>query len=119
MGRTRAVQPGMKFHALTPGRWAELESLFGPRGACGGCWCMWWRMTRSDFMKKKGQGNRKALRRIVKTGESPGILAYAGSQPVGWCAVAPRQAYPTLARSRVLIPVDERAVWSVACFFVA
>ena len=55
----------------------------------------------------------------MKTGESPGILAYADGQPVGWCAVAPRQAYPTLARSRVLKPVDERPVWSVTCFFVA
>ena len=112
------MQPGMKFHALTPGRWDDLAALFGPRGACGGCWCMWWRMTRSDFMKKKGEGNRKALKRIVKAGETPGILAYADGQPVGWCAVAPREAYPTLARSRVLMPVDERPVWSVTCFFV-
>ena len=28
---------------LTPADWPVLEQLFGPRGATGGCWCMWWR----------------------------------------------------------------------------
>ncbi len=24
-------------HPVTPDRWPDLERLFGPRGACGGC----------------------------------------------------------------------------------
>ena len=31
----------------TPQRWPDLERLFGPRGACAGCWCMWWRLPRA------------------------------------------------------------------------
>ena len=37
---------------------------------------------------------------------------------MGWCAVAPREVYPALERSRVLAPVDERSVWSISCLFV-
>ena len=52
-------------------------------------------------------------------GNVPGILAYADGQPVGWCAIGPSEAYPRLANSRTLKPVDARAVWSITCFFVA
>jgi GNAT superfamily N-acetyltransferase len=38
---------------------------------------------------------------------------------VGWVAVEPRSAYPKLAHSRVLKPVDDEPVWSITCFFVA
>ena len=80
---------------------------------------MWWRLSRSEFNAQKGEGNRKALKRIVDSGEVPGILAYAGGQPVGWCSVAQREAFPVLDRSRVLKRVDDEPVWSVVCFYVA
>ncbi|HEX7285600.1 MAG TPA: GNAT family N-acetyltransferase, partial [Candidatus Angelobacter sp.] len=92
---------------------------FGAKGACGGCWCMTWRLARSEFEKQKGAGNKRAFKKIVTRGGAPGVLAYAGKQPIGWCAVAPREEYPVLGRSRVLGPVDEKPVWSVSCFFVA
>lgn len=107
------------FHALTPDRWDDLERLFGERGACGGCWCMFWRRPRRVFEGQKGAGNRRAFRRLVACGPPPGILAYVGGDPAGWCALAPREVYATLARSRVLAPVDDLPVWSVTCFFVA
>jgi GNAT superfamily N-acetyltransferase len=34
-------------------------------------------------------------------------------------AVEPRSAYPKLAHSRALKPLDDQPVWSVTCFFVA
>jgi len=80
---------------------------------------MWFRLKRSRFIKQKGSGNRRAFKKIVFSDEVPGLLAYVGDQPVGWCAVAPRDAYPVLARSRVLKPIDDQPVWSVVCFFVA
>ena len=107
------------FHPLTPDRWQDLETLFGPRGAMGGCWCMWWRLKRSEFERNKGEGNRLALKAIVDTGHVPGILAYQGEQPVGWCSVAPRQEFSAFERSRILKPVDDQEVWSIVCFFVA
>jgi GNAT superfamily N-acetyltransferase len=80
---------------------------------------MWWRLKRSEFERQKGQGNKKALKKIVASGQVPGILAYADGEPIGWCSVAPRDAFPTLDRSRVLKRVDDQPVWSVVCFFVA
>lgn len=107
------------FAPLTPDRWADLVALFGPRGASGGCWCMWWRLKRSEFDAQKGDGNRAAFRAVVENGPPPGVLAYAGDQPVGWCAIAPRDEYPALERSRILKRVDDQPVWSVTCFFIA
>jgi len=80
---------------------------------------MWWRLTRSQFNKQKGLGNKKALKNIVDSGEIPGIIAYASGQRAAWCSVGPRESYPTLERSRVLKRVDDESVWSVVCFFIA
>jgi len=80
---------------------------------------MSWRLSHSQFEKQKGSGNKRALRRMVRSGRVPGVLAYVGSDPVGWCSVAPRPEFSFLERSRVLAPVDERPVWSVTCLFVA
>lgn len=113
------LQPALEFHPLSPERWKDLESLFGERGACGGCWCMWWRLKRSQFEKQKGEENRKALKKIVDSGEIPGLLAYANGQPIAWCSVAPRETFPVLERSRTLKRIDDQPVWSVVCFFVA
>jgi hypothetical protein len=71
---------GLAFRPLTSVNWPDLERLFGKRGACGGCWCMYWRLTQSQFRKQKGEGNRRALRSIVATGEVPGLLAYADGE---------------------------------------
>ena len=107
------------FKPLTPVRWGDLERLFGKRGACGGCWCMYWRLSRPEFEKRKGEGNRRAFKALVARGAARGVIAYHGSEPVAWCAVGPRDDFPRLARSRVLSPVDDQPVWSVTCFFVA
>jgi GNAT superfamily N-acetyltransferase len=109
----------LEIHPVTPDRWPDFEALFGERGACAGCWCMWWKMKRSDFDRRHGQGTKKAQKKIIRSGQAPGLLAYAGGQPIGWCAIEPREAYPALERSRVLKRVDEQPVWSITCFFVA
>ncbi len=112
------VRMTLEFRKLTPGRWADFEDLFGTRGACGGCWCMWWRLTQRAFEAQKGARNRRAMKRLVEAGPAPGILAYHRKEPVGWCAVAPREEFPRLDRSRILKPVDDKPVWSVVCLFV-
>lgn len=109
----------LEFHPLVPGRWKDLEILFGKAGACGGCWCMWWRLKRSQFEIQKGLQNKKALKKIVESGDIPGILAYTDGQPIAWCSVAERRMYPVLERSRILKRIDDEPVWSVVCFFVA
>jgi GNAT superfamily N-acetyltransferase len=110
--------PNLRFEPLTPDRWADVVKLFGPRGACAGCWCMAWRRSRTEWERGKGSGNRAAFQRVVRKGPPPGLLAYADGDAVAWCAVAPREAYVQLARSRVLKPIDAEPVWSVSCIFV-
>ena len=110
---------GFEFHPVTPDRWDDLETLFGPRGAYSGCWCMWWRLSRAEFGRETSEERRARLKGLVDSGQVPGILAYAGGQPVGWCSVGRREQFPSLERSRTLKPVDDQPVWSVVCFFVA
>jgi GNAT superfamily N-acetyltransferase len=106
------------FHPLTRDRWDDFERLFGPRGACAGCWCMYWKLPRKEFNAGQGESNRLAQKEIVAAGRTPGLLAYVDGVPAGWIAVEPRSAYSGLARSRNLAPIDETPVWSVPCFFV-
>lgn len=106
------------FQPLTTATWNDFVELFGEKGACGGCWCMVWRLRAADFDKQKGNDNKKAMQRLVTKNKPVGVLAYSNSKAVGWCAVAPRSEYIRLETSRVLKPVDDKPVWSVSCFFI-
>ena len=104
---------------LTPATWDDLTTLFGPRGAYAGCWCMWWRLSRAEFARRPAGARRDALRALVEAGEVPGILGYLDGEPVAWCSVGPREQFPSLERSRTLKRVDAEPVRSIVCFFVA
>ncbi len=108
----------LRFRPASPDRWADIEELFGERGACGGCWCMYWRLPRSQWTAAKGLKNKNSFRKIVSSDQQPGVIAYDGSEPIGWCAIAPREVFTGLSRSRVLKPVDDSPVWSITCLFV-
>ncbi|HKR06434.1 MAG TPA: GNAT family N-acetyltransferase [Bacteroidia bacterium] len=105
-------------YPLDKSRWNDFVKLFGERGACGGCWCMTWRLKSSDFEKMKGEKNRKAIQKIVNSGEPAGVIGYVNDEPVAWCAVAPREKFIRLENSRVLKRIDDKPVWSVTCFFI-
>ena len=79
---------------------------------------MFWRVPRKQYEADKGDRNKRALQKLVKNDGRPGIIAYLGKEPIGWCAVAPREQYIGLERSRILQPVDAEPVWSVSCLFV-
>jgi GNAT superfamily N-acetyltransferase len=79
---------------------------------------MAWRRSRREFEAGKGEGNRRALKRLADGAVPPGLLLYEGATAVGCCSVAPREQFPRLAASRVWSPVDDAKVWSVSCFFV-
>ena len=105
---------------LTPDTWSDFETLFGPKGACGGCWCMTWRLPRKEYTQQKGEGNRQAMQGLVAGGSPVGVLAYDESgRAAGWCAVAPRSDIYYLQTTRTLKTVDDQPVWSITCFFVA
>ena len=108
----------ISFRPLTMDRWKDFETLFGEKGACAGCWCMYWRVRRSEYEAGKGSGNKKKIKKLVSADQVPGILLYVGKKVAGWCAVGPRENFPILENSRVLKRVDDLPVWSVTCFFI-
>lgn len=119
MPSKKSPSSSYRIQPLTQERWEDFEKLFGARGACGGCWCMLWRLPRPDFERGKGEGNRRAMRMLMRSGTVPGLIAYEGEEPVAWCSVGPRADFSGLERSRILKPIDEQPVWSITCFFVA
>jgi hypothetical protein len=110
---------GITVFPLTASRWDDFEFLSGTRGACGGCWCAYWKLTNKEFQAGKGNANHWLQKKIVHSGKIPGLLAYADGVPAGWVAVEPRQDYPRLAHSRILASPDDLPVWSVPCFFIS
>jgi hypothetical protein len=107
----------LRIRPLTPELWPALENLFGQRGACNGCWCMYWRIG-SAYRKQAGETNKAAFREIVKDGPPPGLIAFDGDLAVGWCQLTPRGTLPWLDRAWRLRRVDKLPVWSVSCFYV-
>ncbi len=109
----------LKVYSLDHTRWNDFEELFGEKGACGGCWCMSWRLKKSDFEKQKGEENKNSMKNLVHQNKPVGVLAYIDGTPIGWCAVAPRSEYIRLNYSRVLKKIDDEPVWSITCLFLS
>lgn len=108
----------------TPDRWRDLEKLFGPdRGANSGCWCMWWRLTRTAWRAMPKAERKARFRKIVTKGPPVGLLAFRDEEPVGWVQVAPRRATPGFNTSPVAAPAsaddDLDRVWAITCFYIA
>lgn len=105
-------------HPVTARLLPALEELFGSAGACNGCWCMHWRIG-TAYKKRPREQNRQALREIVNDGPPPGLLAFDGELPVGWCQLTPRTDLPWLDDgARYLGRVDDVPVWTLSCFYV-
>ena len=117
---TREDAPGVRIEPLTAERWDDLVTLFGARGAYGGCWCMWFRKPNAAWSSAGGDRNRRDLRDLAQAGRVPGLLAYAGDRPVGWVSVAPRTEFTRISGVPALgsdeVPPDD--VWSVVCFYI-
>ena len=117
----KKIQPlkiQLEFKYLSSENWQDFEELFGPKGACGGCWCMWWRLKHSNFERLKGDGNKQSMKELVFSGKIPGLLGYFNDQPIAWCSIAPREEFIRLERSQILKPIDDKPVWSVVCMFI-
>jgi GNAT superfamily N-acetyltransferase len=78
---------------------------------------MYWRIG-AAYREQPGEANRKAFRHIVESGPPPGLLAFDGDVPVGWCQLTPRDSLPWLDRTWRLRRVDDAPVWSISCFYV-
>ncbi len=105
---------------LAPNDWPVVAKLFGANGACGGCWCMWWRVPQGGKLWRESQGdkNRESFRRLIKAGKVHAVLAFAGDEPVGWCSFGPKESFARMKRMRSLQHESPEGTWSVICFYI-
>lgn len=110
----------LTIEAVTADRWPDVLELFGDSGAYSNCWCTWWLLTASAWDAASAPERRALLQRKVEAGDAPGLLAYRGNEPIGWCAVGPRAWYGRLnsQHSRVYRPIDDAVTWVINCFFI-
>jgi len=99
--------------------WGQFIQLFGDKGACGNCWCMYYRLNKSEFKEGKVEdGNKNAMKDLVCENKPVGILGFYDGQAIAWCAFAPREDFIKLEKSRVHKRIDDKKVWSIPCFFI-
>jgi len=109
----------LTFEPLTKANWNNFVQLFGSKGACGNCWCMYYRLKKSDYQEGKADdGNKAALKELVWKERPTGILGFYEGQAIAWCAFAPREDFIKLESSRVHKRIDDKIVWSIPCFFI-
>lgn len=111
----------MTFEVLpaTADRFDDVATLLGPtQPDAPACWCLYFRLTSSEFAKVTGADRPAVLRSLCSREEAPGVLAYLDGIPVGWCALGPRTEFGRLERSRTIPRIDDLPVWSVVCFVV-
>jgi predicted GNAT family acetyltransferase len=114
------------FHALplTADRWADFETVFGPQGACYGCWCTHLRIPSAERKLMDGDAKKAFMHARVDAGAPPGILGYLDGNPVAWVQVGPRADVPNWnSQKTVSRPLDEAdaaddRIWAVSCFFL-
>jgi GNAT superfamily N-acetyltransferase len=107
--------------------WEDLQTVFGTRGDPPRCQCQRRKLQRKESWASVGAIELAARLREQTDYDHPGdrttgILAFLDDEPVGWCAIEPRTAYPGMARS-MPVPWEGRtedkaddSVWSVTCF---
>jgi GNAT superfamily N-acetyltransferase len=108
--------------------WDELRAVFGSRGQGAVCFCQRYKLPPGEAFKHVPAAERAARLRdqagCGREGPTSGLVAYRGAEPIGWCAVEPRVAYPGLLRVYRVPWAGRRedkadpGVWAVTCFFV-
>lgn len=109
--------------------WDDLRAIFGTRGEGSVCQCQRYKLQPGESFRavpREVRADRLRHQANCDRGEAAstsGLVGYLGGEPVGWCAVEPRTAYPGLLRvyrvpwlGRDEDKADDR-VWAVTCFF--
>jgi hypothetical protein len=115
----------IRFEPLTPALWPAFEALFGPSGACCGCWCTGFRLRPKIRQEFTNDDKREVMRKRVEAGPPPGLLALRGDKAIGWMQIGSRADVPEWNNSgRSSTPLEDGAaddpgVWAISCFFFA
>jgi GNAT superfamily N-acetyltransferase len=78
---------------------------------------MYWRIG-AAYRRIPNEKNKAAFRRVVQHGPPPGLLAFDGELPVGWCQLTRRDVLPHLDRSFVATGDEGEPVWAISCLYV-
>jgi len=103
---------------------ADVEAVFGTRGDPATCWCQWYKLRGAAWESASRDELRERLHeQLTAPGTGPGLIAYDGETPVGWCAVEPRSGLDRLRHSPVAAAspdadFDDPSIWAVTCFVV-
>lgn len=105
-------------HPVTPDRFEDFADVVNRNRRRNHCWCLSHRL-RSAEIEQLGEGSREqAMRRLCERDHPPGVVTYRDGEPVGWCNIGPRAEITRLARSRLILPIDDLPVWSIVCVVV-
>lgn len=103
---------------VTPDRFDDFADVINPNRRDNHCWCLSHRLPAKQI-EELGDGSReRAARALCERDHPPGVVTYQDGTPVGWCSISPRDEIPRLARSRLIRPIDDVAVWSIICVVV-
>lgn len=121
---------GVEIVPANEASWDDIQTVFGSRGSAPFCQCQRYKLAPGEaFSKFPAEERARRLHEQTQPGtpgaeRTTGIIAYLDADPVGWCAVEPRPAYPSLLRV-YRTPWEGRNedkgdddVWAVTCVFV-
>jgi GNAT superfamily N-acetyltransferase len=117
---------------VTDAPWDDVRAVFGTRGDPSTCWCQYFKVDAQTWKAQDLAAFERALcdqtdQARASHGAGPGVLAYDGDEPVGWCAIEQRAAYRRILNSQLVnaspdkVGADELGaddVWFVSCFVV-
>lgn len=104
---------------LTEKNWAKFTALFGEKGACCNCWCMYYRLENKAFKEGlKNATNKASMKQLVNQGKPVGLLGISDGEAVAWCALSPREDFIRFEKSRSQKKIDNEPVWSIPCLFI-
>ncbi|MET0741049.1 MAG: GNAT family N-acetyltransferase [Candidatus Nanopelagicales bacterium] len=124
-----AAQARISIVPANEASWADLQTVFGPRGTACSCQCQRYKLRRREsFASFPAEERAFRLREQTESGHpesdtTSGLVAYLDGEPVGWCAVEPRSAYEGLLRNNRVPWMDrsedknDDSVWAVTCCF--
>ncbi len=99
-------------------RFDDVAVMLGPKKPDASvCWCLSHRVDSKTNRELIGPARGEYVRSLCAREVAPGVLAYEGSDVVGWAAVAPRAELP-FERSTKIPHVDDLPAWSVWCIRV-
>jgi GNAT superfamily N-acetyltransferase len=118
------VTTDLTFRPISRTPWGDVARVFGTRGDPAGCWCQYFKVTNAEWKSLSRKEFQAMLRAQSDTdGSGPGLIAYAGDEPVGWVAVEPRTRTPKIFNSKISMagrrePEEDESVWAITCLVV-